>query len=318
MTPPYEITPAILHLVAEISEKIGAIHAAHLVKPSPELRRENRVKTIQASLGIEGNTLSVEQITAILENKRVIGPVKDVQEVKNAIETYHQIGKFKAGNIKDFLKAHGILMKNLIDDPGKFRNKAVGIVKGQQVAHLAPPGDRVPSLMQELFNWLKKSPEHPLIKSCVFHYETEFIHPFMDGNGRIGRLWQTVILMEKYPVFEFLPVETIIKQRQQEYYNVLAACDRAGSSTAFISFMLQVILQALDELYVSSNVSLNWEKRMEIFRSTVENQSFSRKDYLAYFKNISTATASRDIKTAVDEGILKASGQGNRMKYQFT
>jgi Fic family protein len=317
MTPPYRLTSEILHLVATISEQIGAINAAQLVKPSLELRKKNRIKTIQSSLSIEGNTLSVGQITAILENKRVVGPSKDVQEVKNAIGTYEQLTVFKATNLKDFLKAHRLLMKELLETAGKFRSQSVGIVQGSKIAHLAPPGDRVPALMQSLFDWLKKSDEHTLIKSCVFHYETEFIHPFMDGNGRIGRLWQTVILLEKYPVFEFLPVETLIKAQQQSYYEVLSKCDKAGDSTDFIVFMLQIINLALAELLQTVGASLDARRRISIFNNIAKAGYFSRKDYMLHFKNISSATASRDLKIALDEGILISSGEKNKTKYQF-
>ena len=318
MKPPYEVTSNILHFVAEISEILGQIKATQLAKPTPELRKKNRIKTIQASLEIEGNTLSIEQISAIFENKRVVGPIKDIKEVRNAVEAYDRIRQFNPADIRDFLTAHNILMKDLLGDTsGKFRTQAVGIMKGEQLAHLAPPAERVPGLMQELFDWVKNSPEHPLVVSCVFHYETEFIHPFMDGNGRIGRLWQTVILLGKYPVFEFLPVETIVRDRQQEYYDVLSRCDKTGNLTEFIEFMLGIMLQALDGLVDTANVSLDWTKRIEIFRSDNPATSFSRKDYLRFFKNISTATASRDLKKATQESVLAATGEKNKTAYRF-
>lgn len=317
MNPPFEITSAILSLVAAISEKLGEINAAHLVKPSTELRKKNRIRTIHASLGIEGNTLSVEQITAILEKKRVIGPAKEVLEVKNAIDVYHRIGDWRAAKSAHFLVAHGLLMAGLLDGAGKFRAETVGILKGDQLAHLPPPGNRVAILMAELFEWLKKSTDHPLIKSCVFHYEMEFIHPFMDGNGRMGRLWQTVILMEKYPVFEFLPVETTIKTRQSAYYNVLSVCDKAGNSTAFTEFMLDILNESLGELLASANVSLDGSRRMELFQTGHSGGAFSRKDYLRCFKNIAVATASRDLKRAVEAGILSSIGEKSRMVYAF-
>ena len=189
MKPPYEITSSILKLITSISEKIGEVNANLLNKPSPKLRKQNRIKTIHSSLKIEGNTLTEEQITALLENKKVIGPKKDVLEVLNAIKIYENLEEFKPSNEKSFLKAHKSLMVGLIENAGKYRNQSVGIVIGSKVEHLAPPFRNVPYLMKDLFKYLKQSDEIELIKSCVFHYEMEFIHPFLDGNGRMGRLW---------------------------------------------------------------------------------------------------------------------------------
>src|SRR5690606_14445686 len=205
MNPPYIITSEILKLVTSISERIGEINAAHLYKPTTELRKKNRIKTIQSSLEIEGNTLSEEQITALLENKRVIAPKKDIVEVQNAIKVYEQLNQFNPYQLKDLEKAHAVLMNGLIDNAGKLRTINVGIVKGSKVEHIAPSGSMVKSLMNDLFTYLKKDKDLILIKSCVFHYEFEFIHPFIDGNGRMGRLWQTLLLMQQYPVIEYLP-----------------------------------------------------------------------------------------------------------------
>ena len=213
MKPPYEITSKILKSITSISEKIGEANAKYLVKTNPTLRKQNKIKTIHSSLNIEGNSLSEEQITAILENKRVIGPAKDIAEVLNALAVYETLSQFKPYAEKDFLKAHKMLLKGLIDTSGKYRTQGVGIVKGSKVEHIAPPSENVPFLMKYLFQYLKDKSEIPLIKSCVFHYEMEFIHPFMDGNGRMGRLWQTLILMADYPIFEFLPFETLISKK---------------------------------------------------------------------------------------------------------
>jgi Fic family protein len=203
--PPYDISPKILEQIASISEKIGRINASFLDKPSPQLRKESRVKTIHHSLKIEGNTLSEDQITALIENKKVLGPVKDINEVINAISVYDHLGEFNHNSEKSFLKAHKLLMKGLVSDPGSYRKQAVGIAKGSKPEHMAPPYENLPFLMKDLFSYVKDSGEITLIKSCVFHYELEFIHPFIDGNGRMGRLWQTLILMNEYPLFEFLP-----------------------------------------------------------------------------------------------------------------
>jgi Fic family protein len=307
MKPPYEITHNILKLITSISEKIGEVNANYLNKQSPTLRKQNKIKTIHSSLQIEGNTLSQEQITALIENKRVIGPEKDVTEVLNAIKVYENLESFRASDEKLFLNAHQIMMKGLIANPGKYRNKSVGIVKGLEVAHVAPPFENVPFLMKDLFTFIKKSDEITLIKSCVFHYEMEFIHPFLDGNGRIGRLWQTIILMEKYPVFEFLPFETLINKTQKDYYESLALSDKAGNSTIFIEYMLHVIDQSLRELLNFKNRTLREMDRIEYFLKISSNQ-FTRKD-------ISTATASRDLKKATELNLIIKQGKDNQTVY---
>jgi len=267
MKPPYEITAYILSLVSSISEKIGAVNATFLNKPSPQLRKQNKIKTIHASLQIEGNTLSQEQITALIENKRVVGSQKDVLEVLNAIKVYENLHKFSAYSAKSFLSAHKLLMRNLIEKPGRYRSRSVEVVQGAEVAHLAPPAENVLYLMDDLFKYLKSEKELTLIKSCVFHYEMEFIHPFLDGNGRMGRLWQTVILMKSYAVFEYLPFETLISQTQEAYYKALSACDKSGKSTAFIEYMLQVIDKSLAGLLSYNKRIFTKKDRLEIFCS---------------------------------------------------
>ncbi len=317
MKPPYTITDKILTLVVSISEKIGEINASHLYKPATKLRKKNRIKTIQSSLEIEGNTLTEEQITALLENKRVIAPQKDILEVQNAIKVYEQLNQFNPYQLKDLIKAHAVLMNGLIDNAGKLRTSNVGIIKGSKVEHLAPNGTMVNGLMKDLFNYLKKDNELILIKSCVFHYEFELIHPFLDGNGRMGRLWQTLILMQKYPVFEYLPVESLIKQQQSEYYNKLSESDKKGNSTPFIEFMLGIISQSLDTLLQSQSITLHTEDRIRLFKDKIGKNTFSRKDYMQSFKNISAPTASRDLKWAVDQNLLSKSGTLRLTEYQF-
>lgn len=317
MKPPYIITGKILKLVASISEKIGEINANHLYKPNTELRKKNRIKTIQSSLKIEGNTLTEEQITALLDNKRIIAPAKDILEVQNAIKVYQDLRIFNPNKIKDLELAHSILMKDLVANAGKFRTTNVGIVKGSKVEHLAPGGAMVKGLMNDLFKYLKNDQDLILIKSCVFHYEFEFIHPFVDGNGRMGRLWQTLILMQQYPVFEYLPVESLIKANQQEYYNTLSESDKAGQSTPFIEFMLSIILQSLEQVLQSQNINLSTKDRILLFKEKIGNRKFSRRDYLQNFKNISAPTASRDLKWAVDENILVKFGEQRLAEYRF-
>lgn len=316
MKPPYEITPTILKSITSISEKIGAINANYLNKPSPKLRKENKIKTIHSSLKIEGNTLTEEQITALLEHKRIIGPKKDVKEVLNAIEIYEHLENYNAFDEKSFLKCHKYLMKNLIEDAGKYRKQGVGIMKGSEVEHFAPPHQNVPFLMKDLFDYLKKSEEIELIKSCVFHYEMEFIHPFLDGNGRMGRLWQTLILMEKYPIFEYIPFETLISKDQEKYYAALSKSDKAGNSTSFIEYMLDVIETSLNELLDFNQRTFTEKDRLEYFVS-LNKREFTRKDYMEIFKDISGATASRDLKKGVELNLFQKIGEKNKTKYKL-
>jgi Fic family protein len=243
--PPYSITPVTLALVAEIAGELGRLSALSGQEKVPLLRRENRIKSIHASLAIENNTLSLEQVTAVIQGKRVLGPPSDIQEVRNAFAAYEAMNIWSPYKLKDLLAAHRLLMTELVDRPGRFRSGSVGIAKGQKLVHLAPHAEQVHGLMKDLLHWLKYTDAHPLIASSVFHYELEFIHPFTDGNGRIGRLWQTLILSRWNPLFAYLPVESVIREKQAEYYKVLSACDQAGNSTAFIEFLLNALRTAL-------------------------------------------------------------------------
>jgi len=316
MKPPYTITTKVLNLISSISEKLGEIKAHFLDKPSPNLRKQNKVKTIHSSLKIEGNTLSEEQITALLENKRVIGPKEDILEVLNAIEVYKKINSFAAFSESSFKKAHQLLMNGLVKKPGNYRKEGVGIVHGKKIAHIAPPAENVPYLIKDLFDYIKTNEDPILIKSCVFHYEIEFIHPFMDGNGRMGRLWQTVLLMTQYPVFEYLPFESLISNTQKEYYKALMLSDQSANSTPFIEYLLRVIDNSLSELLVFNGRQLSATERLE-YMSEMGIKEFSRKDYMNIFKSISSATASRDLKKGVEKGILKASGEKNKTRYSI-
>jgi len=314
MSPPYEITSQILKRISSVSEKIGEVNANYLSRQSPQLRKQNRIKTIHSSLQIEGNTLTEEQITALIENKRVLGPQRDILEVQNAIRVYENLKNYLFHSEKSFLKAHSELMKGLIESAGKYRNRGVGIVKGSKVEHVAPPSDNVPYLMKELFHYLKNSDELPLIKSCVFHYEMEFIHPFLDGNGRMGRLWQTLILMNEYPVFEFLPFETIISKTQEDYYKALSLSDKSGKSTVFIEYMLEVIEKSLEGLLRYNNRILKDTDRLEYFLH-LGIKEFNRSDYMNIFKDISSATASRDLKKGLELNLFESTGSLNKTKY---
>ena len=314
MKPPYEITPKILKLITSISEKIGEVNANYLTKQSPQLRKQNRIKTIHSSLKIEGNTLTEEQITALIENKRVIGPEKDVLEVLNAIKVYEKLDSYNFSSDKSFLKAHLELMNGLIESAGKYRTQGVGIVKGTIVEHIAPPFENVPYLMKDLFKYLKDANELTLIKSCVFHYEMEFIHPFLDGNGRMGRLWQTLILMSEYAVFEFLPFEALISKTKDDYYKSLALSDKSGKSTIFIEYMLDVIEKSLKNLLNYNNRVLKDTDRLEYFLN-LGIKEFNRKDYMNVFKDLSSATASRDLKKGMEMNMFERVGNLNKTKY---
>lgn len=317
MKPPYEINTKILKLITSVSEKLGEVNASFLVKSSPSLRKQNQIKTIHSSLKIEGNTLTEQQITAILENKRVLGPEKDIKEVHNAIKVYEKIEDFKFDSLSSFLDAHKTLMHGLISNAGAFRKEGVGIVKGSKIEHMAPPAQNVRYLMNDLFKYLKTDDEITLVKSCVFHYEMEFIHPFTDGNGRMGRLWQTVILMSKYPVFQFIPFESLISKTQEDYYKVLSQCDKTGKSTLFIEYMLSLVNEALETLINNSvSVSMTQEDRLKHYCS-LGIKTFTRKDYMQVFKHLSSASASRDLKAGLENGLFTKSGDKRLTTYHL-
>jgi Fic family protein len=316
--PPFSITPEILRFVGEIERLIGRIEGFEQPKPQPHLRKANRVRTIQGSLAIEGNTLDLDQVTALLEGKRVIGRKEEIQEALNAIATYDLMAKFDPFSPESLLEAHQTMMDQLIPDPGKWRTRNVGILKSSKVSHIAPKADRVPHLIDDLFRFLRTNSYTPLIRSCVFHYELEFIHPFQDGNGRIGRFWQTLLLYHYHPAFEFIPIESLIREHQQEYYAALEASDRSGDSTAFVHFSLGIILQSLEDFVSSfSPKPLSATERLSRAKEHFVHREFSRKLYLELYKAISTATASRDLKQAVEAGILSRSGEKSLTLYRF-
>jgi len=242
--PPLTLTPLLIDLVSRISEQLGR-WAAVEGEISPRLRRENRIRSIQASLAIENNSLSLDQVTAILEGKRVRGLPREIQEVKNAIAAYEMLETLKPSSPRHFLAAHSALMLGLADDAGRFRSGGVGVYQGKRLVHMAPPAERVPYLVKDLLAWLKGTDLHPLLASAAVHYEIEFIHPFSDGNGRIGRLWQTVVLAKWKPQLAFLPVETVVHDRQAAYYKALAASDQQADAAPFAEFILQALLDAV-------------------------------------------------------------------------
>src|SRR6266568_5399874 len=249
--PPYTITSSIVSLVTDISERMGYLSALESESRALYLRRINRIRTIQGSLAIEGNTLSQEQITAILEGKRVIAPPREIQEVRNAIKVYDFFQQWHPAREKDLLAAHEMLMTGLLDAPGRYRSGGVGVMAGQKLVHMAPPANRVPLLMGDLLHWVESTTEHPLISSSVFHYEFEFIHPFEDGNGRMGRLWQTLILGKWNPLFAHIPVESLVHRHQQEYYAALNDSTKQGDCALFIEFILTMVQKAVTECQTS-------------------------------------------------------------------
>lgn len=242
-----------LDYVADIAQKVGRVDAYGQLSRSPQLRKENRIRTIHSSLAIENNTLSLEQVTAVIEGKHVIAPPKDLLEVQNAIKVYEDIDSFDPLSIDDLLRAHKELMGGLVSEAGRLRSGNVGIFAGDKLIHAGTPAKYVPNVLADLFSWLASGEVHPLITSCVFHYEFEFIHPFQDGNGRMGRLWQTLILSRWNDLFAWLPVETLVKEHQEDYYDALAGSDEQGDCTRFIEFMLGMISQALDDVITSGN-----------------------------------------------------------------
>ena len=253
--PPFEITPTIVNQISVISGLLVRLDGSPLAT-SPQLRKQNRIRTIQGTLAIEGNSLTLDQITAILNGQRVLGQPREIGEVQGAIRAYEALPTWSPTARRDLLQAHRLLMADILTDAGKFRTGGVGIYKGTQVSHIAPPAKRVPELMGDLLHWLATTDHHPLITSSVFHYELEFIHPFIDGNGRMGRLWQTLILGQWNDLFYLLPIESLIKDRQDRYYQTLEAADRAADSTGFIEFMLDIIYATLSSA-TPSHATLN-------------------------------------------------------------
>ena len=313
-SPPFNITPKILDLVSLISETIGKLEVLEPTAMTPNLRKANKIKTITGTLAIEGNTLGIEKVTAILDGKRVMGSMREIAEVNGAIKVYDKLSTFDYKKLDDLLLSHKMLMDEILTNAGTFRSSNVGVGGEDGVVHVAPPHGHVSSLMQELFSWLSTSDIHPLIKSSVFHYEFEFIHPFIDGNGRIGRLWQSLILYEWKSIFSAIPIESVIKETQQEYYNALEASGTMGESTPFIEFMLEAILKSCEnELINGKNVPINVPKNVPIKRldkilSLIADNSSITIDQLAQLCKVSDKTIKRDITKLKEQGLLERQG----------
>ncbi|MDP2808009.1 MAG: Fic family protein [bacterium] len=292
--PPYTISPAIVNLVAEISETVGRLSVLTDTVKNLRLRRINRIRTIQGSLAIEGNTLSEEQITAILDGKRVIAPPREILEVRNAITAYDCFKQWRPEVGTELQDAHRILMAGLIDNAGAYRRSDVGVMANGQVIHMAPPADRVPSLMHDLLKWLDASDQHPLITSSVFHYEFEFIHPFADGNGRMGRLWQTLILARWNPLFTHVPVESLVHEHQAEYYQALQKSTEQTDSMPFIEFMLKMILDAI------ASVTPQVKRLLEVLKGDMTREELQSALNLQDRKSF----RERYLKPALAEGLI--------------
>lgn len=307
--PPFEITNAMLDEIAEIAELVGHVNATAGLSTNPMLRRTNRIRTIYSSLAIEQNTLSLEQVTAVLNGKRVIAPPKDIAEVKNAYEIYEMMESLNPYSVDDLLNAHAVMTRGLTTESGYFRSGPVGVVDKQgNILHFGSLPDYAPGLTAELLEWVHSSNIHMLIKSCVFHYELEVIHPFADGNGRIGRLWHTLLLTQWKPLFAWLPVESMIHDRQDEYYAAINRSNYEAESTAFIEFMLSAIKEALIEAVQTSGAAvgmttdeLRWYK---IQRFINKNNTITNADVRQLF-NVSSATANRILAKLTEENKLQ-------------
>ena len=308
--PPFQITNPMIDRVSEISELVGKLSVSPGLSVDPVLRRQNRIRTIHGSLAIEQNTLTLEQVTAVLNGKRVLAPPKDIAEVKNAYEIYERLEELDPYSVDDLLTAHGIMTRGLVDESGVFRSKPVGVVDQEgHVLHFGTLPQYVPDLVMELLDWVKNSDVHMLIRSCVFHYEFELIHPFADGNGRVGRLWHTLLLSKWNPAFAWLPVESMIHARQPEYYAAINASNDAGESTEFIEFMLSAIKASLiDAIYTSDEMSdgamdkaaMRW-RQIEKF---LETHEFIMNADVRILCNVSAATANRILVGLAVEGKL--------------
>ena len=321
--PPFEITEAALSDVMAIGELVGKISSTQQLSSSPILRRENRIKTIYSSLAIEQNTLSLEQVTAVLSGKRVLAPPKDIAEVKNAYEIYDHLTELNPYSIDDLLFAHRIMMQGLVREAGEFRSRPVGVVDSKgNVLHFGTLPQYVPSLMEELIQWTESSPLPILIKSCVFHYEFEVIHPFADGNGRIGRLWHTLLLSQWNPLFAWLPIESIIHDHQPEYYAAINQSNAAGEGTAFIEFMLGVIKESLEEAVGEQPVAIpvlqsKEETRWRKIESFLQKKPQIQNADVQKLLDVSPATASRLLAALTKEGKLVQIRNGRYWAYKL-
>ena len=319
---PFQLNTEILNLVAEICELTGQLSTQSKLNNSPQLRRSNRIKTIYSSLAIEQNTLTLDQVTAVISGKRVLAPPKDIAEVQNAYEIYDRLDTLNPYSVEDLLLAHEVMTRGLVDESGSFRSGSVGVVDNHgNILHVGTLPAYVPGLVCELLDWVRNDPHHILIKSCVFHYKFELIHPFADGNGRIGRLWHTLMLSKWNPIFAWLPIESMIHDRQEGYYRAFNAANNAADSTVFIEFMLEAIRDTMleaaegvtpvppskaDKLFARESIIMDYLK---------ENNTITNSD-VRDLLHVSSATANRVLNTMADEGMLVRFRSGRTWAYR--
>lgn len=317
MAPPFQITPRVFAAISRIDQSLGRLQGLSVTQPQPLLRKRNHVRSVQASAAIEGNALSVEQVTALLEGKRVLGRERDLREILNVNEAYEQLGRWTPTKRKSLLEAHAALMKGVIPDAGRFRTSGVGVFGDERLTHLAPPAHLVSDQVDELFRWLRRAEVPVLIAGCVVHYELLFIHPFTDGNGRIARLWQQVIHRKHSPLLQFVPVESVIRDRQRRYHETLRQADRDGHCTRFLEFSLLALADALTAFGEDVRPERETaEARLERARLHFKRRWFSRRDYLHLHVKLSTATASRDLAAGLATGKLAARGAMRLTEYR--
>ncbi len=319
MTPNFTITNVMLNLIIEISAIAGQLS---LEKRDLHLRKENRIRSIQSSLAIENNSLSLEQVTQIINGKRVLGPPKDIHEVENAYQAYEQAFLLDPYDYRDLLKAHKLLTDGLIKETGKFRSKDVAVYSGENIVHLGARAEFVPKLVKNLLAWAKKSEMPALIKSCVVHFELEIIHPFSDGNGRIGRLWQSLILSKWEPLFEWVPIETVIYQHQQRYYKALSLSNRQNDSSVFIEFMLEAILTTLKSYAITKmsdkTSDILSDKEQVIYnkiRDYLHKHTFITNQKAVALLGLSAASVRRYLVKFVELELLVAQGEKKNRTY---
>ena len=323
--PPFRMTEEITNLIVEIGQYVGSITTYESMHRNPVLRRENRIKSIYSSLAIEQNTLSLDQVSDVINGKRVLGPPEDIREVKNAYEAYERVSELDPYSVKNLLYAHKLMTEGLVKEAARFRSGNVDVYAGDRLIHAGTPARYVPELVSQLMTWLKESKYHPLVKSCIFHYEFEFIHPFADGNGRTGRLWQSLILRKWNELFAWLPVETLVHENQEEYYRVLQKADNAGDSTEFVEFMLGMIRNALKELRDNQNKGVNEanveaneanREANEAKNGTIENQILRliranpkiSQTRIAEELGVSRSTIQRAFGKLIESGWVRRSG----------
>jgi Fic family protein len=315
--PPFDVTPRVLDALSRIDHSLGRLEGLAISQPQPLLRKRNRVRTVHASAAIEGNRLAVEQVTAVLEGQRVLGRAQDVREIVNVNEAYERLPRWRASSRRSLLEAHATLMRGLIPEAGAFRRSGVGVFRGDKLTHLAPPAHLVTHHVDALLRWVARPSTSILVAGCVVHYELLFIHPFTDGNGRLARLWQQVVHRAHSPLLQFVPVESVVRDRQRQYDAALRRSDREGRCTRFLEFSLDALAQALtdfgDEVRGSPETP---ESRLERARQHFGRRWFSRSAYLGLHPRLSTATASRDLARGVAVGRLSVRGARRLTEYR--